>query len=105
MNLQATGERLLGMVLEYVHDRAEDPMMCEEGENQKFIEICNNWSDGSGRREHGRGLNHVIWMLEGISRGYVQHDKGHRWLGYVQGILVQKKIFTLEEMKKVNKDT
>ena len=30
---------------------------------------------------------HLIWMLDGIILGYIQYEKAHRWLGYVQGVM------------------
>lgn len=57
----------------------------------------------SCRDEKGRKASHAIWMLEGIRDGYIQHEKGHRWLGYAQGLLVAHEVLTLDEVKGINK--
>ena len=56
-------------------------------------------------------LNHLLWMttkcLGGFlddrnyeaGRGYNDEDKAHRWLGFIQGCLLCKGIFTLEELR------
>lgn len=51
----------------------------------------------------GLSANHALWMLQGISLGYVQHEKAHRWLGYAQAILVVGKVATMNDMKLINK--
>lgn len=50
----------------------------------------------------GDTAEHARWMLEGISKGYIQHEKAHRWLGYAQAILVMEDSGTLSEMKIIN---
>lgn len=55
------------------------------------------------RDSKGRSVKHAIWMLCGITLGYIQDEKAHRWLGYAQGILVVQRKLTLEEMKNVNR--
>lgn len=50
-------------------------------------------------------LYHITWMLEGIIAGYVQHEKAHRWLGWAQGVIVSRKIKTVQTMKQINKDS
>ena len=55
------------------------------------------------RDEHGRTVEHALWMLLGIASGYIQNEKAHRWLGYAQGILVHTDIVTLSDMKDANK--
>lgn len=56
----------------------------------------------ASRSTDGRGTPHALWMLEGIAQGYVQGEKAHRWVGYVQGMMVTLALATLEEMKAVN---
>lgn len=48
-------------------------------------------------------LVHAVWMLNGIILGYIQNDKAHRWLGYVQGIMACHNVATVKQMKEVNK--
>lgn len=41
---------------------------------------------------------HLIWMLQQIASDQtMSQTKRHRWLGYIQGILVSKGAFTVEE--------
>jgi hypothetical protein len=54
------------------------------------------------RSEHGETPEHARWMLEGIKEGYIQHEKGHRWLGYAQGLLVTRGVMTLDDAKSIN---
>lgn len=48
------------------------------------------------------GWNHLWEMTKKIESGEVEGEKAHRWLGYIQGVLVAMQISTLEEMKKMN---
>lgn len=57
------------------------------------------------RDEDGRTLSHAKWMLEGITSGYIQYEKAHRWLGYAQAILVGRKVASLSDMKRANQHT
>lgn len=50
-----------------------------------------------GREEH------LVWMLDGIIQGYIQHEKAHRWIGFVQGVLVGRNLATVEHLKKINR--
>ncbi len=69
-------------------------------------------SQGQSKAEYrGSDNEHVLWMLQQITEWSLQleqkHDpeileKMHRWLGFVQGFLWTKKIFTIDEMKSHN---
>lgn len=62
------------------------------------------------KSDYGNTLEHAVWMLEGISDGYIQYEKAHRWLGWAQCLVV---VLTsdagvgirLEHMKCINKDS
>ena len=54
------------------------------------------------RDPNGVTIEHAYWILKGITLGYIQHEKAHRWLGYAQAILVLTGTATLDEMKLVN---
>jgi len=54
------------------------------------------------RDDEGKGLSHAAWMLEGIEKGYIQHEKAHRWLGYIQGLMVTNGVVTLKDVKSIN---
>lgn len=40
---------------------------------------------------------HLRWMLEEIRSGRVKEEKAHRWLGFVQGILIREGHFKINE--------
>jgi hypothetical protein len=48
------------------------------------------------------GKDHLYAMIDKIESGEVAGEKAHRWLGYLQGVLVATGGTTLEEMKLVN---
>jgi len=45
---------------------------------------------------------HLRYMIWEIIEGRVTGRKAHRWLGYVQGVLVHAGRVTVEQMKKLN---
>ena len=49
--------------------------------------------------------DHVLWMLDGIAEGYIQHEKGHRWLGWAQAVVCSKNVLDLNQLKQINKDS
>ena len=49
------------------------------------------------------GKNHLHYMLSKIVSGEISGTKAHRWLGYVQGVIVFSDGATLEQLKKLNK--
>lgn len=51
------------------------------------------------------GWNHLWEMCDKIQDGRVEGEKAHRWLGYIQGVLVSHQVGTLEEMKLMNTQT
>lgn len=53
----------------------------------------------------GRMTNqqHLLWMLEQIQHGEVTGEKAHRWVGYVQGVLVALHVTSVEEMRDLNR--
>ncbi len=61
--------------------------------------------DGLDRDPNGKTLAHARWMLNGISVGYIQFEKAHRWLGYAQAIIVSHGAATLDELKDINKES
>ncbi len=65
--------------------------------------IKNFDSPAASRDPYGRTIEHAIWMLAGISMGYVKDEKGHRWLGYAQALIVGDGLLTLKEVKRINK--
>lgn len=57
----------------------------------------------SERRESGTGIQHLRWMCEQIMYGEITDEKAHRWIGYIQGMGVAFSLWTLEEMKELNR--
>lgn len=53
------------------------------------------------RDPYGETLEHAYWMLEEIKRGEVTGEKGHRWLGYAQGLIVVEGVLYLEDITKI----
>lgn len=47
--------------------------------------------------------SHLMWMLEQIEEEKVTGEKAHRWIGYIQGVLVACEVTTVEEMKALNR--
>lgn len=50
--------------------------------------------------EYGR--DHLHYMIDEIASGRVSGEKSHRWLGFLQGVLVATGTVTLKEMKQIN---
>lgn len=40
---------------------------------------------------------HLRWMLEQMKTGQVVGDKAHRWLGFIQGVLIREDHFKVNE--------
>lgn len=54
--------------------------------------------------EHGEyGKDHLGDMVRKIDREQVTGEKAHRWLGYIQGVLVSSGSATLDQVKEANK--
>jgi len=49
------------------------------------------------------GKTHLHDMTSKIINGEIVGNKAHRWLGYMQGLIVIGGGATLEELKKINK--
>ena len=66
------------------------------------IEYFNNGTREKTRDEPA-SKDHLLWMLDGIGFGYIQHEKAHRWLGYVQGVMAARECIDLRTLKNINK--
>lgn len=44
----------------------------------------------------GRDSTHLLWMLNEIRTGAVTGDKAHRWLGYVQGMMIADNLTSVQ---------
>lgn len=40
---------------------------------------------------------HLRWMLDQIRTGAVKGEKSHRWLGFIQGVLIREDHFSVNE--------
>ena len=47
---------------------------------------------------------HLLWMLDQIREKKVTGEKAHRWIGYIQGILVARGVTTVNEERKKIKE-
>ena len=53
----------------------------------------------------GTGMPHAYWLLHELSTGNVDGEKGNKWLGYAQCLLISYGVSTLEEMKLINENS
>lgn len=51
------------------------------------------------------GKAHLVYMTLKIESGKVSGEKGQRWLGYIQGVVVHAFGATLKELKELNADS
>ena len=71
----------------------------------KLKEALNHSNSFPRRIENGpTSLTHLDYMCQKIIFKDVTGYKAHRWIGYIQGVLLCKtKEYTLEDMKEMNK--
>lgn len=48
--------------------------------------------------------SHLRWMLKEIKEGRIVGSAAHRWLGYVQGMMVARRYTTLENERNLTRD-
>ena len=48
------------------------------------------------------GKSHLHYMVDQIVHGKVTGEKAHRWLGFLQGVIVANGGATLEQVKQIN---
>lgn len=48
------------------------------------------------------GEHHLYQMIDMIDKEIVTGEKAHRWLGYIQGVVVSNGGATLSDVKSVN---
>ena len=56
-------------------------------------------------RSEADNLNHILWMCD-VAKSFAQNGKAkkaNRWLGFIQGVLCCKKVYTIEEVKEHNR--
>ena len=47
--------------------------------------------------------DHLLWMLDQIDSGKIAGEKAHRWIGYVQGVVVMCRMTEVEDMRDLNR--
>ena len=53
--------------------------------------------------EHSCSEEHIVEMCERIINEEITGTKAHRWIGWVQGVVVFAEQATLEQMKEANR--
>lgn len=74
--------------------------------NEKIMNMCKKYEDYIKKWRHSDAdFNHVKWMTKQVPDflGAGRKEKVNRWLGFIQGVLWAKKIYTIEEMKEHNR--
>lgn len=51
------------------------------------------------------GASHLLWMLSELQNDYsgMSETKRHRWLGYIQGVMVMKGLITVDDERTVTR--
>ena len=75
--------------------------LIKAAEDTKFN--CFKGRDKGIKDQFGSHILHALWMLEQIISGEITGDKGQRWIGYAQGLLVSSHQATLAELKEINR--
>lgn len=74
--------------------------------DEKIINACKKYEDDIKKWYHSDAdLDHVEWMTKQIPDFLAagRKEKANRWLGFIQGVLWAKEIYTIEEMKEHNR--
>ena len=75
-------------------------------DNEKIIGICEFYRDMlEGLYSIDPELYHVIEMTHKIPEFLKdgRKEKANRWLGFIQGVLCTKRIYTIDDLKNHNK--
>lgn len=72
----------------------------------RYTDIIRGFGYSSKKMSEGweTHLNHVSWMLDCIALGTVTGTKAHRWLGFVQGVLVSKGLIKVPDERELTRD-
>ena len=51
------------------------------------------------------GASHLLWMLRELQHGWngMSETKRHRWLGYIQGVMVMKDLISVDEERNITR--
>lgn len=73
--------------------------------DSKIIEVCERYKKKLNEVYFDDISYHTEWMLRQIPKFLKEkrREKVNRWLGFIQGVLWSKNVYTLEEMKDHNR--
>lgn len=65
---------------------------------KRYVDMLTTLGFQSHRSENGStNMNHIMWMLyQIINDSSMSHTKRHRWLGFIQGVLVMNGLLNVE---------
>ena len=72
-----------------------------DSETKYFMDEDNNYFISD--KEDAFNKQHLLLMICKIEDEEVSGEKAHRWIGYIQGVIVSHFGATLEEIKELNK--
>ena len=75
--------------------------------DEEIINVCKKYEKDLKELHFSNAIfHHVEWMLVQIPKFIKkkQKEKADRWLGFIQGVLYVKKIYTIEKLKKHNRN-
>lgn len=71
----------------------------------RYKQIIDKNLDGDLETDPYQKLSHLRWMLDEIVSNDTQSiTKKHRWLGFVQGVLIAKKLTTVDIERDFTRD-
>lgn len=71
----------------------------------RYKQIIDKNLDDDLETDPYRKLSHLKWMLDEIVGNNTQSiTKKHRWLGFVQGVLIAKKLTTVDRERDFTRD-
>ena len=71
----------------------------------RYKQIIDKNLDGDLETDPCQKLSHLRWMLDEIVSNNTQSiTKKHRWLGFVQGVLIAKKLTTVDTERDFTRD-
>jgi|GEM_PF-4558486 len=63
----------------------------------RYIKMIEEAISESPNDDQYTSYSHLIWMLNEIKTGEMQYGKSNRWLGFVQGIIIERGLTTINE--------
>lgn len=87
----------------YIDPHSIQEMRDVEQDYEFYPEICERYetilSSVEDPDTSETGASHLLWMLNEIQDGCndMSETKRHRWLGYIQGVMVMKNLITVDD--------